>query len=82
VTTLVAQVRAELTAGATADAVARRLGMPADLVAGVIAQLTAAGAARCGPTGCPPTRGAAPASCAGCPLLPARGPRALVRRPS
>lgn len=73
--TLVAQVRAELTGGATADAVARRLGMPKALVAAVIAQLTDAGEARCGPTGCPPTRAAAPASCAGCPLLPARGPR-------
>lgn len=80
--TLVNQVRAELAAGATVDGVARRLGMPVPLVRAVVAQLTATGDARCGPTGCPPTRAAAPPSCAGCPLVPPGRPRALGARRS
>ncbi len=63
-------VRAELAAGATTDAVARRLGMPETLVRAVVERLTAQGLARCGPTGCPPSREVAPPSCATCPLAP------------
>lgn len=66
---LVPRVRAELVAGATADAVARRLGMPTVLVQAVLDRLAAAGEVHCGPAGCPTSRQQAPTSCAGCPLV-------------
>ena len=60
--------------GGSVASIAAQLGMPPDLVAGVVAELVAAGVAvqpGCRVAGfCPvPAQGAAPSSCAGCPLV-------------
>ncbi len=69
--TVAEQVRDALEQGATVDAVARRLGMPASLVQVVVDGLAATGRATgCGPTGCPTSRETAPPTCLGCPLVP------------
>lgn len=76
---VVGLVLAEVGRGGTATAVAARTGLPADLVAGVLAELDAAGLVRapscadrgagtCGVAALP--RAERPVTCAGCP--PAR----------